>query len=559
MPPPPPPPTTTTPTTTTATHPSPSDDGSLSPPVIEVPGALDGPPCVEARWLPDRRRFLARDAAGGVELWDAALGSRVRTVLPPLSALTAAVASSTGAGTTGAEETGEDANEEARLTEAERLCWTPAVGAQWAQLDAALGAPRLTLDKNTAFSSELYSLTDLGQEGTPDDLKVNSGAELLRAAAAGWVRGLVSASAAAAAAAAAEEGSEQEVEEAASAAAAKGEEEEEEKVGAGKSGDGNNDDDEEDRAAAATLVSSLRAAEAEAAEAAAAAATAAGAPNPLPPAPPSSGPSSVLPSSVSAFRELEREPSRLLVIAEGADGAGTPLAVPASRIGGAFMAAAAAAAARSGKRRGGEKEKKSPSLIVDARALLPRWSLDAVLHGPPPLPPASTSSSSSSASAASTKMAFVLEPHPRGGGGGGPPLPQLAPRRLSAPKVLALAKVAAHARAKLCEEPHCLELAEEPLACFWDERRQVEAEERAEAEEAETAEKEGGGAANKQQLPRLELCIGEFAAPLDLSLASAREHIWRHVGGGGNGDMVLWYRSVKPGEQRSTRPLLGPE
>ena len=131
--------------------------------------------------------------------------------------------------------------------------------------------------------------------------------------------------------------------------------------------------------------------------------------------------------------------------------------------------------------------------------------------------------------------------------------------RKAAPKVLALAKVAAHARAKLCEEPHCLELAEEPLACFWDERRQVEAEERAEAEEAETAEKEGGGAANKQQLPRLELCIGEFAAPLDLSLASAREHIWRHVGGGGNGDMVLWYRSVKPGEQRSTRPLLGPE
>ena len=30
--------------------------------------------------------------------------------------------------------------------EAERLCWTPAVGAHWAQLDAALGAPRLTLD-----------------------------------------------------------------------------------------------------------------------------------------------------------------------------------------------------------------------------------------------------------------------------------------------------------------------------------------------------------------------------------------------------------------------------
>ena len=79
------------------------------------------------------------------------------------------------------------------MEEAERLCWTPAVGASWAQLDAALGAPRLTLDRGSAFSSELYSLTDLGQPGAPDDLKVNSGAELLRAAAAGWVRRLAAA------------------------------------------------------------------------------------------------------------------------------------------------------------------------------------------------------------------------------------------------------------------------------------------------------------------------------------------------------------------------------
>ena len=264
-----------------------------------------------------------------------------------------------------------------------------------------------------------------------------------------------------------------------------------------------------------------------------------------------------------------------------------PLAVPASRIscdetvkkkkekekkkntkrggGEATASAAAAAAAAAGP---------AASLLFDARSLLPRWCLDAVLHGPPP-PPASTSSSAAAA-AASTKMAFALEPHPKSN------LPQLAPRRLSAPKVLSLVKVAAHARAKLSEPPHSIVLAEEPLACFWDEGRQVEAERAEEEEEEEGGEDRGdemdrgdGGEAaaaskrrnqprkNKQPPPppRLELCIGEFAAPLDLSLASAREHIWRHVGGNGgiDGDMVLWYRRVANSEPRSTRPLLGPE
>lgn len=547
-------------------------------PVIEVPGAEGRPACVEARWLPDRRRFLARDAASGVDLWDAALGSRLRTVLPapPPPPPFCAASDGAGAGAAAAAKDEPDAGE-ARMSEAERLCWTPAVGAAWAQLDAALGAPRLTLDKGSAFSSELYSLTDLGQRGVPDDLKVNSGAELLRAAAAGWVRRLAAAeeeeeqeAAGKGAAAEGEEGAR--VSEAAATASAEGKEE---KEGAGKG-----KDDDDDRAAAAALVSSLRADEAEA-EAEAAEAAAGGSPPPSPSPPSPSFP------SISAFRELESEPSRLLVIAEGGDGAGTPLAFPASRIGAAASAASAPSSSAA-----------EATFIVDARALLPRWSLDAVLHGPPPPPPASSSSSSSASASASTKMAFVLEPHPRSGGG----LPQLAPRRLSAPKVLSLAKVAAHARAKLGEEPHCLELAAEPLACFWDERRQREAE-RAEAaaeaeaeEEAEETEGEsergavvGGssddgaeataalpngsrsraraaaGARNKPRPPpppSLELCIGEFAAPLDLSLASARERIWRHAGGnGGNsrGDMVLWYRLVKRGEPRSTRPLLGPE
>ena len=90
------------------------------------------------------------------------------------------------------------------MREAERRCWTPAVGAPWARLDAALGAPRLSLLSEergggaaACFSSELYALADLGHEGAPDDLKVNSGVELLRAAAAGWVRRLAAAAAAA--------------------------------------------------------------------------------------------------------------------------------------------------------------------------------------------------------------------------------------------------------------------------------------------------------------------------------------------------------------------------
>jgi len=503
-------------------------------PVVEVPGAA--PPCVEARWLPDRRRFLARDCSGRVDLWDAASGSPIRAVLP---AATAAEQDNIG-----------EKDHEERMRAAERLCWTPAVGAHWAQLDASLGAPRLTLDKSTAFSSELYSLTDLGHRGAPDDLKVNSGVELLRAAAGGWVREL----------SAAEEEEEEEEEEkrgkeegepAANAAAEEHKEEEREQI------------IDDDRAAAAALVSSLRAAEAEA-EAASAA---------------NDGddddkrrrrpqPSAI---SISAFRELESDDSsRLLVIAEGDDGVGTPLAVPSARIG-------AGGGGKNEKRKKNEKKNSKKAFSLDARLLLPRWSLDAVLHGPP-APPASASSSSAAASA-STKMAFALEPHPRSGG-----LPQITPRRLSAPKVLSLAKVAAHARSKLCEPPHSLELGAEPLACFWDEERQREADEKEEREEkAEKAEKEGGEAeemegnavdakktrnSTKKLLPpplppRIELCIGEFSAPLDLSLASAREHIWRHVasssGGSSNGDMILWYRAVKTTEPRATRPLLGPE
>ena len=181
------------------------------PPVLEVPGA--GPPCVEARWLPDRRRFLARDAEGRVELWDAALGSKVRTVLDPLPPpLLSARAESPAAAAAGGG-TGRETEAEARMREAERRCWTPAVGAPWARLDAALGAPRLSLLSEergggaaACFSSELYALADLGHEGAPDDLKVNSGVELLRAAAAGWVRRLAAAAAAAAEAAAAAAG-----------------------------------------------------------------------------------------------------------------------------------------------------------------------------------------------------------------------------------------------------------------------------------------------------------------------------------------------------------------
>ena len=488
---------------------------SSSPaPVVEVPGAAAA--VVEARWLPDRRRFLTRDSRGKVELWDAASGSEVRTLLPPPPAAEG------GKG----EGKGEEENDaEARMRKAEKKCWTPAVGVAWAQLDASLGAPRLTLDRATAFSSELYAMADLGRAGAADDLKVNSGVELLRAAAAGWVREL--------AAAEAEKG-----------------EENEEAAGGGETAPAEEKGDD-DRAAASALISSLRAAEAEASAAATEGGCNGGgggdehqqlAPPPFALA------------SVSAFRELECDSDRLLVISESNDSFGTPLAVPASRIGSA-----------SNEKKREEKEGKKTKKTFDTRSLLPRWCLDAVLHGPPAPATSASSSSTSSAAAsasASTEMAFALEPHPRSG------LPQLAPRRLSAPKVLALAKVAAHARSKLCEPPHSLELGEEPLPCFWDKEKQREAE-RAE-EEGEREEERGGRGGDddveiksRRNLPRLELCIGEFAAPLDLSLAAARDHIWRHVGGGGNGggsgDMLLWYRAVKENEQRSTRPLLGPE
>ena len=159
--------------------------------------------------------------------------------------------------------------------------------------------------------------------------------------------------------------------------------------------------------------------------------------------------------------------------------------------------------------------------------LVPAWVAAAASSGPP-------------AGAADTKLAFVLKPDADA------PLPLVHPPRLSAPRVLTLAKVAAHAASALVAAG----VAAAVLPAAWDE-----------AEEAALRARffASAAAAGPDAPPPLELLMGGAAVPHDITLVGAKAWLWPRVaGGGGGGDPVFTYRLLAPGAQPAPRWEVAP-
>ena len=172
-----------------------------------------------------------------------------------------------------------------------------------------------------------------------------------------------------------------------------------------------------------------------------------------------------------------------LVAADGADAAGTPFAAPVG--------------------------------TLAATDPVPPWAAGAAATGAP--------------AGAGTKVAFILRPARGAATAGGAPLPPVLPPRLSAPRVLTLGKVAAHAAATL---------AAAGVACavrprLWEAGASADAAARADAAAA---------AAPGGPLPGLELTIAGAAAPHDLTLGGAKAWLWK-----GGADPVFEYRLLERG------------
>jgi len=157
------------------THPPPPPRTAPPPasanPAAVAPGA--GSPIIAATVLPDRRHVLTQSLDGAVEEWDVCAGAVVAVRAPPGSPPGIA------------------------LSAAARARWSPASVPPWFTADASSGRLALVLAPPGCFSAELYA-ADLGWAApggavavaaAPDDLKVNAGQELLRAALSRWAAG----------------------------------------------------------------------------------------------------------------------------------------------------------------------------------------------------------------------------------------------------------------------------------------------------------------------------------------------------------------------------------
>jgi WD repeat-containing protein 48 len=119
-------------------------------------------PVTEHRQLADRRRILARDAAGGLAVWDVPSFSRVSTYPPgPPEALERVAAELNGA--------------------------TPVSVPSWFQANARSGSLAVTLTPSSAFQAEAYAV-DMGLRHASDELKVNLGVQVVHALLRDWAR-----------------------------------------------------------------------------------------------------------------------------------------------------------------------------------------------------------------------------------------------------------------------------------------------------------------------------------------------------------------------------------
>ena len=163
-------------------------DDALAARAAVIAGA---PPVVAHAQLPDRRRVLARDAAGGLALWDVTAFRVVRRWPPPRSrdhseeALTRV--SNDGldvsdASSANAAEARFEATLEALKNEA-----GPVSVPAWFAADARSGSLAVTLAPSGAFQAEGYA-RELGRADASEETKVNFGVQTLHALLRGWAK-----------------------------------------------------------------------------------------------------------------------------------------------------------------------------------------------------------------------------------------------------------------------------------------------------------------------------------------------------------------------------------
>ena len=128
------------------------------------------PPVVAHAQLPDRRRVLARDAAGGLALWDVTAFRVVRRWPPPLSR----------------DRESEEARFEATLETLKNETGPVSVPA-WFAADARSGSLAVTLAPSGAFQAEGYA-HELGRADASEETKVNFGVQTLHALLRGWAK-----------------------------------------------------------------------------------------------------------------------------------------------------------------------------------------------------------------------------------------------------------------------------------------------------------------------------------------------------------------------------------
>ena len=126
-------------------------------PIAVIAGAA---PIVEHAQLNDRRRVLAKDAAGEVTLWDVTACTRVRAYL--------------GGKTVDFSETLKSENA------------VPVSIPSWFSVDARSGSLAVTLSPSSSFGAEAYAM-DMGMAGANDEIKLNLGVQTIHALLRDWV------------------------------------------------------------------------------------------------------------------------------------------------------------------------------------------------------------------------------------------------------------------------------------------------------------------------------------------------------------------------------------
>ena len=159
------------------------------------------PPVVAHAQLPDRRRVLARDALGGLALWDVTAFEVVRR-WPPLGVSEAEAGSDSATASAAAtarrnddassfeNESSFEARSSARFEatlEALRRETGPISVPAWFAADARAGSLTVTLAPSGAFQAEGYA-RELGRADASEETKVNFGVQTLHALLRGWAK-----------------------------------------------------------------------------------------------------------------------------------------------------------------------------------------------------------------------------------------------------------------------------------------------------------------------------------------------------------------------------------